>query len=177
MHIENVGTVGAGIQGGSFDCPATKEQGSDEQKCYSPPVRNGNVQSDLILACPTAAADFKPGAAFHTIRYSPQCIGDDYFLVGDERCFSLPLDQASKCAFGLGDACRNCPLGGQCPGGFEVWPFPGFYTNPGMSQQGRVKACREPRSERQGQTSREDANTLWSRILWLLVRILCEGLL
>eukprot|EP00698_Gefionella_okellyi_P002227 TRINITY_DN12046_c0_g1_i1.p1 TRINITY_DN12046_c0_g1~~TRINITY_DN12046_c0_g1_i1.p1 ORF type:complete len:963 (-),score=208.55 TRINITY_DN12046_c0_g1_i1:1442-4165(-) len=31
--------------------------------------------------------------------------------------------------FGIGLACRNCPAGAVCPGGFRVWPIAGFWSN------------------------------------------------
>lgn len=32
------------------------------------------------------------------------------------------------CAFGGGDACKPCPQGGMCPGGFRCWSLPGFFA-------------------------------------------------
>jgi len=47
-----------------------------------------------------------------------------------------------QCAFGEGDACRACPRGALCPGGFSSLPLPGFWTADISS--GRMARCGAP---------------------------------
>eukprot|EP00698_Gefionella_okellyi_P004951 TRINITY_DN1456_c0_g1_i3.p1 TRINITY_DN1456_c0_g1~~TRINITY_DN1456_c0_g1_i3.p1 ORF type:complete len:2371 (+),score=516.66 TRINITY_DN1456_c0_g1_i3:4402-11514(+) len=41
--------------------------------------------------------------------------------------------------YGYGTDCQPCPDGGYCPGGYRVWPLPGWWTPNEFS--GRVTAC------------------------------------
>eukprot|EP00698_Gefionella_okellyi_P000996 TRINITY_DN10875_c0_g1_i1.p1 TRINITY_DN10875_c0_g1~~TRINITY_DN10875_c0_g1_i1.p1 ORF type:complete len:2975 (+),score=482.22 TRINITY_DN10875_c0_g1_i1:924-8927(+) len=53
--------------------------------------------------------------------------------------------------WGIGLECRPCPDGGYCPGGFRVWPLPGYW-NPGETS-GFVNACEPPQRCRGGRFS------------------------
>ncbi|KNC55752.1 uncharacterized protein AMSG_11149 [Thecamonas trahens ATCC 50062] len=45
-------------------------------------------------------------------------------------------------SFGRGIACRSCPEGAYCPGGFRMWPLPGYWTP--NERVGWVEPCPEP---------------------------------
>jgi outer membrane protein assembly factor BamB len=46
--------------------------------------------------------------------------------------------------FGRGKDCRECPEGADCPGGYRLWPKPGYW-NPGEGS-GYVSRCSPPKS-------------------------------
>ncbi|KNC54960.1 uncharacterized protein AMSG_10205 [Thecamonas trahens ATCC 50062] len=48
--------------------------------------------------------------------------------------------------FGRGTACGPCPIGAICPGGYRLWPQPGYWTE--AEDAGYVAACASPASER-----------------------------
>ncbi len=75
------------------------------------------------------------------VFYAPNCSG----FLSD---FALCVDPAfaSLCAWGAGDDCRACPVGAYCPGGYRVWPQPGYYVS---SEQQQVPVlCPTPARER-----------------------------
>jgi hypothetical protein len=43
-------------------------------------------------------------------------------------CTNASDPTSLQCAYGSGDACRPCPAGALCPGGYRVWPRPGYYA-------------------------------------------------
>jgi hypothetical protein len=43
-------------------------------------------------------------------------------------CLNSSDPASLSCAYGAGDACRPCPIGGLCPGGFRIRSRPGYWT-------------------------------------------------
>jgi hypothetical protein len=50
------------------------------------------------------------------------------------------------CPFGEGESCSPCPPGALCPGGFRMWPQPGFFAT--SEAAGVVQACAPPSEDR-----------------------------
>jgi hypothetical protein len=46
--------------------------------------------------------------------------------------------------YGSGSACRPCPKGSYCPGGFRAWPLPGYWRDPSDESSYVVLACTLP---------------------------------
>ena len=78
------------------------------------------------------------------IEYVEQCVG---FPQPGALCADREAVEAGLvCAFGAGDACRSCPAGAVCPGGFKAHPLPGFWTE--SEDSGLVLRCEPPAEER-----------------------------
>ncbi|KNC46761.1 uncharacterized protein AMSG_11755 [Thecamonas trahens ATCC 50062] len=63
-----------------------------------------------------------------------------------ERTMFFTDDCPQPGQFGRGTACRTCPTGAYCPGGFRMWPLPGYW-NPNENV-GWVERCPEPSTAR-----------------------------
>ena len=61
--------------------------------------------------------------------YSQACADSGIFTDPSTGACTNASDPAfSLCAFGGGAACRSCPTGAACPGGFRAWPQPGYWS-------------------------------------------------
>jgi hypothetical protein len=43
-------------------------------------------------------------------------------------CANASHPASYRCAFGAGAACTDCPAGAMCPGGYRLWPRPGYWA-------------------------------------------------
>jgi hypothetical protein len=139
LEISNSDRTDADLgRAGVFECPRRLPTGKLDPKCFgaidatmSPPeLGNGLVQ-------------------YHVVRYVAKCIAasldEQYEEPGSPACFES-IESAQKCAFGVGDTCRRCPVGAICPGGNEARSFPGFFTL--SSAAGIVAQCPPPDTDR-----------------------------
>ena len=137
LEISNSNQTDLG-RAGVFVCPRRLPTGKLDPKCFgaieaamSPPeLGNGHVQ-------------------YHVVRYVTKCNAanpdEPYEEPGSPVCFES-IESAQKCAFGVGESCRRCPVGAMCPGGNEARSFPGFFTL--SSAAGIVEQCAPPDTDR-----------------------------
>ena len=97
--------------------------------------------SSAVVLVETAPATCAPHCAQGPgVLYTVTCQG---YAQGPP-CFEP--QSASSCAFGGGGSCVSCPEGGMCPGGFRIWPFPGYWTP--AEGSGEVIQCAPPAAQR-----------------------------
>lgn len=99
---------------GVDECTSGEIEDAEKALLLSNP---GGANISCPELCPGYGATTGPGGAF----YTPVCVNG--YSSG-----SVCLDPATagKCAWGLGDACRLCPTGAICPGGFRMWCAPSY---------------------------------------------------
>ncbi len=72
------------------------------------------------------------------------------YLIADDVLF-ITDDCPEPGQFGRGTACKACPEHATCPGGFRLWPDPGYWTPTEASSV--LEACRPPEACLGGRTS------------------------
>lgn len=60
-------------------------------------------------------------------------------------CAKASEPASLDCAYGSGDACRACPTGGLCPGGFRLWTRVGYWV--ASEADSDVSPCAPPNPE------------------------------
>jgi hypothetical protein len=77
------------------------------------------------------------------IYYTLLCAQTGLYTDPTTGACSNASDPASyACAYGAGAACVDCPSGALCPGGFRLWPRPGYWVP--TETAGAVSACPPP---------------------------------
>jgi hypothetical protein len=91
----------------------------------------GTVSGDIVLPFPAG------------LYYSEACSASlIYTAPTTGACTNTSDPRSAFCAFGGGNACRPCPSGAICPGGFRCWPLAGFYVP--VEGTADVRPCGEP---------------------------------
>lgn len=115
------------------------ELGAEAAVMLCPPYCPGTSAIDW----PSSAAVLEEGAVVRTnpIQYVCQCTGYAFGAV----CMDADVSRG-QCAWGEGDDCRRCPTGAVCPGGYRLWPQPGYWAATAASES--VVECVEPNRDR-----------------------------
>jgi hypothetical protein len=80
-----------------------------------------------------------------------QCQGAFNFTpITSGDCTNFSANASLYCAWGGGDDCQICPTGALCPGGYRIWPRPGYWTDDFASgtSASKLVSCRAPPFER-----------------------------
>ena len=75
---------------------------------------------------PLAGVTRMPPPPSSGVYFTSVCASFTNPLAGD--CVNTSSPLFSQCAWGSGDSCRLCPVGGMCPGGARVWPLVGYWV-------------------------------------------------
>ena len=93
--------------------------------------------SDIVLSFQSTQPPDRPEMG---IMYSQECQG----FVRGPAC--LEPSTATSCAYGAADKCQPCPTGAVCPGGYRLWPLPGYWI--ADASTATVFPCAEPAAVR-----------------------------
>lgn len=110
------------------------------------------LDSTGTVALPINLASVVPGvarpqvvaiAASAGLFYSEACSSTGIYTDPSSGACTNASDPASGlCAFGGGDACRPCPSGALCPGGYRAWPQQGHWS--AAESSAAVLQCVQP---------------------------------
>lgn len=87
----------------------------------------GGSQGPVILAPPSSTVD-QSGASGGLYYAAPCSASLLYTDPTTGRCLNASDPASRLCAYGAGDACSLCPNNALCPGGFRMWPLPGYWA-------------------------------------------------
>ena len=88
--------------------------------------RDPSTGGAALTALPSAS---QGGGGSRGIFYSLACAQTGLFTDPSTGACTNASDPASyACAYGSGAGCKACPVGSLCPGGFRLWPRPGYWV-------------------------------------------------